>query len=46
MSQVLDVGEDVLALAGDAEHFLALVGGEELALFVEELQGVPFLGIV
>ena len=46
IAQMVDVGIVEVALVGQAHHLGCLFGGQELALLVEELQGVPLAGVV
>ena len=45
-TQVVDLGETDLVALGQAQHLVALGGVDELALGVEQLQGVPMLRVV
>ena len=46
LAQLVDVGIVEVFLLGQVEHLLAFGGIEELALAVEQLQGIPLTGIV
>ena len=53
VSQVFAVGTKLVYLGifkgfgfGDAEHFVAFFLIQELAFFVQQLQGIPLLGVV
>ena len=45
-AQVVHVGEGEVAVVGQAHHLRGFCGGQELALLVEELEGVPLAGVM
>ncbi len=45
-AQRIHLGKEVVLLLGQRQHALALGVGEELALIVEQLEGVPLTGVV
>ena len=46
MSEIIDFGKGVFAAFGYAQHLFALCVVEKFAFLVEELEGVPLLGVV